>query len=79
VHVYRGEPHDSYFGAVESIMNSLDGRPHWGKLHTRRADDLRGRYRRFDEFVALRDKVDPSGRFSNDNLDRVLGRAPSAD
>ena len=75
VHVFRGQPHEAYFGAVEAVMTGLGGRPHWGKLHTRTAADLRRLYPGFDEFVALRDRLDPSGRFANAHLDRVLGVA----
>ena len=32
------------------------------------------RYPRFDEFIALRDRLDPDGVLRNDYLDRVLGR-----
>ncbi|GAA3044730.1 D-arabinono-1,4-lactone oxidase [Pseudonocardia yunnanensis] len=73
VHVYRGQPHEAYFGAVEAVMAGLDGRPHWGKLHTQTAATLRGRYPAFDDFVALRDRLDPEGRFTNAYLNRVLG------
>ena len=73
VHLYRGEPHEAYFGAVEADRGELDGRPHWGKLHTRDADDLRPAYPRFDDFVALRDRLDPERRFGNAYLERVLG------
>ncbi|MGN6609255.1 MAG: D-arabinono-1,4-lactone oxidase [Jatrophihabitans sp.] len=73
VHQYHRRDHRRYFEAVEAIARSVDGRPHWGKLHTRTADDLRPVYDRFDEFVALRDKLDPDRRFGNDHLERVLG------
>lgn len=73
VHVRSGRPHETYFGAVESVLSALDGRPHWGKLHTRTADQLRPRYPHFDAFVAQRDRLDPEGRFRNAYLDRVLG------
>ncbi|WFG42360.1 D-arabinono-1,4-lactone oxidase [Pseudonocardia alni] len=73
VHVHSGRPHEAYFGAVESVLSALDGRPHWGKLHTRTAEQLRPRYPRFDAFVAARDRLDPAGRFRNPYLDRVLG------
>ena len=36
------------------------------------------RYPLFDDFVALRDRLDPTGVFANDHLDRVLGPAPGA-
>jgi L-gulono-1,4-lactone dehydrogenase len=73
VHVYRGTPHEEYFTAVESIMTAHQGRPHWGKLHSRDAAYLAGVYPRFAEFTAVRDRVDPQRRFANDYLRRVLG------
>jgi FAD/FMN-containing dehydrogenase len=54
-------------------MGSVGGRPHWGKLHSLDAEQLRERYPRFEEFVALRDRLDPERRFTNDYLGRVLG------
>ncbi len=74
VHVHVGEAYEPYFRAVESVMDSLEGRPHWGKLHWQTAQTLRPRYPRFDEFLAVRDAVDPTGVFANDYTDRVLGR-----
>jgi L-gulono-1,4-lactone dehydrogenase len=74
VHVAKGQPHEAYFAAVESVMVGLGGRPHWGKLHTRTAPDLAAAYPEFDRVVALRDKLDPDRRFANAYLDRVLGR-----
>ncbi|WP_295014847.1 D-arabinono-1,4-lactone oxidase [uncultured Microbacterium sp.] len=73
VHRYwRHDPRE-YFDAVEQICVARGGRPHWGKLHTLAADDLRARYPRFDDFVALRDRLDPDRRFGNRYLERVLG------
>ncbi|MCS3441893.1 D-arabinono-1,4-lactone oxidase [Microbacterium phyllosphaerae] len=73
VHRYwRADP-TAYFEAVEQIMLEHGGRPHWGKLHTLGADRLRESYPRFDDFVALRDRLDPDRRFTNRHLDRVLG------
>ena len=73
VHRYwRADP-TAYFEAVEQIMLEHGGRPHWGKLHTLTADTLRERYPRFDDFLALRERLDPERRFANRYLDRVLG------
>jgi L-gulono-1,4-lactone dehydrogenase len=74
IHMFRGEPYERYFKAVESELRQLGGRPHWGKMHWRTADDLRPVYPRFDEFVATRDAVDPDRVFSNTYLETVLGR-----
>ncbi len=78
VHTYFRTPHEEYFRAVEAITGTVGGRPHWGKLHYLGASDLAARYPRFDDFVRLRDEVDPEGRFANDYLDRVLGSRVSS-
>ncbi|HET7523849.1 MAG TPA: D-arabinono-1,4-lactone oxidase, partial [Acidimicrobiales bacterium] len=75
-HLPAGVPYDRYFALVAGVLDGYEGRPHWGKLHTLEADVLRDRYPRFDEFVALRDSVDPAGVFTNAYLDRVLGPTP---
>ncbi|MDJ0384837.1 D-arabinono-1,4-lactone oxidase [Streptomyces sp. G-G2] len=72
-HQYHRMPHERYFRACEEILGAYGGRPHWGKMHTLDAERLRPRYERFDDFVALRDSVDPAGVFANPYLDRVLG------
>jgi L-gulonolactone oxidase len=61
---------------VESTAAAVGGRPHWGKLHGLDAAALRSRYPAFDDFVAVRDRLDPTGVLANRYLDRVLGPAP---
>ena len=73
VHRYWREDPTEYFEAVEQIMLAHGGRPHWGKMHTLDAAILRDRYPRFDDFVALRDRLDPDRMFRNRYLERVLG------
>jgi FAD/FMN-containing dehydrogenase len=65
--------HTAYLAAMETILRDHDGRPHWGKLHTRTAADLPPTYPRFEEFLALRDRLDPDRLFANPYLRRVLG------
>ncbi len=73
VHQYHRRDHHEYFDAVEAIARGVDGRPHWGKMHSRTAEDLRPTYAHFDEFCAVRDKYDPQRVFGNDYLRQVLG------
>jgi L-gulonolactone oxidase len=73
VHQFVGNQYEPYFRAVEAVCRPLGGRPHWGKLHYRTADDLRPAYEKFDDFVAVRDEFDPARVFANAYLDRVLG------
>ena len=73
VHKYHRQPRGAFFDAFESIAMNHRGRPHWGKLHTRDAAYLRAQYPRFDDFLAVRDRVDPDRVFGNPYLERVLG------
>ncbi|MET0715171.1 MAG: D-arabinono-1,4-lactone oxidase [Mycetocola sp.] len=73
VHRYIHENPARYFAAVEAILIEHGGRPHWGKMHTLDAGDLRALYPRFDDFLAVRDRLDPRRLFSNPYLTRVLG------
>jgi FAD-linked oxidoreductase len=73
VHQYHRREHERYFRAVEAIAQSVDGRPHWGKLHWRDADSLRGTYPHLADFIAVRDRLDPGRAFANDHLREVIG------
>lgn len=59
---------------VEHVLRGLDGRPHWGKAHTATAEVLAPRYPEWATFQRIRARLDPAGMFSNDYVDRVLGR-----
>ncbi|MFI6249613.1 D-arabinono-1,4-lactone oxidase [Streptomyces sp. NPDC051016] len=74
VHMFRGTPYQAYFTAAERIFTAHEGRPHWGKVHTRDAEYFAEVYPRFGEFTALRDRLDPDRLFQNDYLRRVLGQ-----
>jgi L-gulono-1,4-lactone dehydrogenase len=73
VHQYVGMEFETYFRAVEAIMDEYEGRPHWGKRHYQSAATLRPRYPEWDRFADIRERLDPERRFANDYLRRVLG------
>jgi FAD-linked oxidoreductase len=73
VHMPRGVPYEQYFRGVEAIMDSVRGRPHWGKLHYQTAPTLSSRYPGWERFQAVRARLDPDGLFANAYTDRVLG------
>ncbi|MGW4299086.1 D-arabinono-1,4-lactone oxidase [Streptomyces sp. NPDC004646] len=73
VHMYRGTPYHAYFSAAERIFTAHEGRPHWGKVHTRDAEYFDRVYPRFGEFRALRNRLDPERLFQNDYSRRILG------
>ena len=72
-HVPADTDHRPYFGGLEPLLRDAGGRPHWGKVHTRTAADLAPAYDRFDDFLAMRDRLDPDRVFTNTHLRRVLG------
>ena len=72
-HTHRDADHTAYFALLEPIMRAHEGRPHWGKVHTRSAADLAPAYPRFEEFLAMRDRLDPDRVFANAYLRGVLG------
>ncbi|WP_431195984.1 D-arabinono-1,4-lactone oxidase [Mycobacterium camsae] len=73
VHQFSGMEFETYFRAVEEIMDEYQGRPHWGKRHYQTAGTLRERYPDWDRFIAVRDRLDPDRVFRNDYTRRVLG------
>ena len=74
VHVYKGMECEPFFRDVEDILRAYDARPHWGKMHYRDAEELSKLYPRWDEFIALRNKLDPQRTFSNVYSDTVFGK-----
>ena len=78
VHQFVGMEYESYFRAVERIMDDYDGRPHWGKRSYQTAATLAGRYPEWERFQAARARLDPAGTFENDYTERVLGPVASA-
>ena len=74
VHIYKGMNYVPYFREVESIMNSYQGRPHWGKLHFQDAKSLAPRYPQWDVFQNVRNLVDPNRTFANRYTETVLGK-----
>lgn len=65
VHQYHKQDYRPFFRLVEPIFWKYQGRPHWGKLHTLTAKQLRALYPRFDDFLRVRQQLDPQGRFLN--------------
>jgi xylitol oxidase len=57
---------------IERELGPFRPRPHWGKLFTISAAELRSRYEKLDDFVRLARSYDPKGKFRNDYLDALL-------
>jgi L-gulonolactone oxidase len=74
VHVYKGMECEPFFHDVEDILRGYNARPHWGKVHYREAEELSSLYPRWDEFIALRNRLDPQRTFANAYTDTVFGK-----
>ncbi len=73
VHAAANEAHDYLLSEIGPIFRRHGGRPHWGKLHDLGAADLAALYPRFKDFQALRQQLDPEGRFLNPHLRTLFG------
>ncbi|TNH30967.1 FAD-binding protein [Micromonospora orduensis] len=65
-------PYEEYFRDMETVFRQYGGRPHWGKKHWLTARDLRPLYPRWDDFQAVRRRLDPDGVFRSPYLTRLL-------
>lgn len=72
VHAYHKKSFREYFDAIESIFKAYDGRPHWGKMHTRTANDFAQLYPQFTNFQTLMHQQDPQGIFRSPYLQTIL-------
>jgi FAD/FMN-containing dehydrogenase len=63
-----GTDYAPYLRDVDRLLGEFDARVHWGKLHLLTAEQLRARYPRAADFIALRRELDPQGVFLNDHL-----------
>jgi FAD/FMN-containing dehydrogenase len=61
-------PYQAYFHHIEEIFKRYQGRPHWGKMHTRSAGELAALYPCWQDFRRIRAEVDPQGMFLNSYL-----------
>jgi xylitol oxidase len=57
---------------IERELAPFNPRPHWGKLFTLPPSQLKSRYERLTDFLALARKLDPQGKFRNKFLDRNI-------
>jgi len=59
---------------VEAALAPFAARPHWGKAHAFAPEAVQAHYPRLEDFRALRARLDPTGKFANEYVDRLIGR-----
>jgi len=73
VHTYYKDDYEFMFRVVQPILRRHGGRPHWGKLNSLTGADFASLYPRWNDFLALRRRLDPQGRLLNDYLKGIFG------
>ncbi|BFH67517.1 FAD-binding oxidoreductase [Paenibacillus dendritiformis] len=76
LHMYKGMPYEPYFRDMEQILLAYDGRPHWGKWHSRTASQLAAMYPKWQDAARVREAADPRGVLLNRYVARLI--SPSA-
>jgi alditol oxidase len=62
---------------IEQRLAPFAARPHWGKIFTTPAAELRARYDRLPDFLDLMNHYDPAGKFRNAYTTRYLAPDPT--
>ena len=68
---YKQDPH-LLFDVIEPILQAFQGRPHWGKMHSLTAKQLRPLYPKWDDFMKIRERLDPERKFLNPYLETLF-------
>jgi len=63
------------FSVMEQVMRKYGGRPHWAKAFDVRGQALRDLYPQWEQFNAVRRRLDPTGMFWNEWAQRVFASA----
>ncbi len=63
----------SILSAFEQFAMQHGGRPHWGKEFNATHAQLAEMYPKFNEFIAMKKSIDPSGKFSNHFTEKIFG------
>ncbi|MEQ9519784.1 MAG: D-arabinono-1,4-lactone oxidase [Parvibaculum sp.] len=73
IHQYHKQSYERLFRGAEAIFRRYDGRPHWGKIHFLKARDFAEMYPKWDQFTALRRRVDPRGKLLSPYFQKIFG------
>jgi FAD-linked oxidoreductase len=72
VHQFHRVETAALFDTCEAIFRRYDGRPHWGKRHTRSAAEVESLYPQYGAFRALRRRLDTNDKFLNSHLHAIF-------
>ncbi|MEH7402662.1 D-arabinono-1,4-lactone oxidase [Gottfriedia acidiceleris] len=72
IHMYKGMDHQDYFNRIEEILQSYNGRPHWGKMHSMNIEKLNHSYPSLSNFLTIRSQLDKNNIFVNSYLSKLF-------
>ena len=72
IHQFYKQDYHAIFDLVEPILQKYQGRPHWGKLHTMTAASLHDLYPKWEDFMRLRQQLDPQQKWLNPYLKQLF-------
>ena len=72
IHQFYKQDYQEVFRLVESIFWKYQGRPHWGKLHSLSATQLAALYPKWDDFMQIRQQLDPTQKWMNPYLEQLF-------
>ncbi len=73
IHRYFEEDPKPIQDVVEPIFRRHDGRPHWGKMNTLGAADFASLYPHWQDFLDVREALDPEGRLLTPYMRSLFG------
>lgn len=72
VHQYYKQDPYPLFRLIEPVLRKYRGRPHWGKMHSLTHAELKLLYPKWDDFMRLRERLDPGKKFLNPYLNTLF-------
>lgn len=72
LYAYEHENWDKVLLEYETFARNFNGRPHWGKEFTRDKNYLKQQYPKYEDFIKLKNEMDPNGKFDNAYLNELF-------
>ncbi|TDL99440.1 MAG: FAD-dependent oxidoreductase [Flavobacteriaceae bacterium] len=73
VHADNTEEYQYLLDDFGKIFRKHGGRPHWGKLNDFTKEDFAAAYPKWNDFLAVRQKLDPEGKLLNEYTRKIFG------
>ena len=72
IHEYAKQDSKVLFELIEPIFKKYHARPHWGKVHQSSTAELAALYPKWQDFLSLREQLDPNNKFLNPYLEQMF-------